>query len=350
MLGLVFGFAMWKTTVVRDHTASVFAAALVGMFSFAPRMERGTWLMALLAIGVAVVGASAIAPRAYLDVVGSARAFAGQARDAFVPGRADEAIARTQAALRGHYRIEPAILDAIGAHTVHVDPYYTSVIEAYPDLRWVPLPIFQSYSAYTPALDRQNADLLRSAGAPERILRSFRPAPPTDQLRQWIGRPVRPGETLPATVDCRFRWFESPEATLETFCRYREMLATAGWQVLGRTDRACGAPEALGTVVARAGTPVTVPVETRPDRFVIARIHGLEPSLAGRIRAALYKGRDWYVELDDTRYRLVAATAADGLLLAVPQAADGSGNFAFGAPIRTLKVTQGRTATNRAPR
>jgi hypothetical protein len=235
------------------------------------------------------------------------------------------------------------MLDAIGSHTVHVDPYYASVVEAYPGLRWMPLPIFQAYSAYTPALDRQNADLLRSPDAPERILRSFRAAAPTDQLREWIGRPLGVGEILPFTVDGRFRWFESPEATLETFCRYHEMLATDRWEVLERTDRACGAPEVMGTVVARAGEPVEVPAETRPGRFVIARIHGLEPSLVGRIRAALYKGPDWYIELDDTRYRLVAATAADGLMLAVPREADGTGNFSFGAPIRTLKVTQGQT-------
>ena len=82
---------------------------------------------------------------------------------------------------------------------------------------------------------------------------------------------------------------------------------------------------------------------TRPDRFVIVRIHGLEPSLLGRLRAALFKGPDWYVMLGDTRYRLVPATAGEGLLLAVPPAADGSGPFAFGAPIRTSIVIQGQS-------
>ena len=47
--------------------------------------------------------------------------------------------------------------------------------------------------------------------------------------------------------------------------------------------------------------------------------------------------------LGDTRFRLIPATAVDGLLLAVPPAADGSGPFAFGAPIRTMTVKQGQS-------
>ena len=62
---------------------------------------------------------------------------------------------------------------------------------------------------------------------------------------------------------------------------------------------------------------------------------------SGRVRDALYKAPDWYVKLDDTRYRLMPGTAGDGLLVAVPPSADGTGRFAFGSPIRTLTVTQG---------
>ena len=94
-------------------------------------------------------------------------------------------------------------------------------------------------------------------------------------------------------------------------------------------------------VSTRAGEPVAIPVETRPDRFVIARVHTPEPSLPGRIRSALVKAPDWYVTLDDTRYRLVPPTAQDGLLVAVPQGADGTGRFAFGDPIGTMSIRRG---------
>ena len=90
---------------------------------------------------------------------------------------------------------------------------------------------------------------------------------------------------------------------------------------------------------------MTIPVETRPDRFVTVKIDGLEPSPLGRVRDALYKAPDWYVKLDDTRYRLMPGTVGDGLLVAVPPSADGTGHFAFGSPIKTMTVTQGEKAT-----
>jgi hypothetical protein len=313
------------------------------MFAFAPRTERRSWLMGALAIGIAFAGSSSIEPRTYVDVVGSVRSLAGEAADAFVPGRGSVAEQRTRDDLRKWYLLDPSTLAAIGDESVSFDPVMASAAFAYPELHWAPLPIFQSYSAYTPALDRQNADLLRSSAAPERILRDFDPAAPSDQLRLWMGRDLRPGEVVPVTVDGRFRWFESPEATLETFCRYLQTAATDRWQVLARTGRSCGPPEPLGTVSAKAGDTVTVPIETRPDRFVIVKVGGLEPSVFGRLRSLLYKAHDWYVELDDTRYRLIPATASDGLLLAVPPAADGSGPFSFGAPIRTMVVKEGQS-------
>ena len=343
LLGLVFGFALWKTAVVREHATFVLSTSVVALFAFTPHVERRTWLLAVLTVGIAFAGSSAIEPRTYLDVVGSTRSLYNEVKDSFVPGRVDRAAARTRDQLRSQYRLEPATLAAIGSETVHIDPHMTAVAYAYPELHWKPVPIFQSYSAYTPELDRLNADLLRSPAGPQRILRSFEAAAHTDLLRLWIGRFPRDGEVLASTVDGRFRWFESPEATLETFCRYAETTATDRWQVLARTGGSCDAPEPLATVTARAGEAVSVPVEARPDRFVIVRIHGLEPSLLGRVRAALFKGPDWYVMLGDTRFRLIPATAVDGLLLAVPPAADGSGPFAFGAPIRTMTVKQGQS-------
>jgi hypothetical protein len=340
-LALVVGFAMWKTLVVREHAIFVMATAITTMFALGVRASRTTWLVGLLGLGIGFAGVSSITPAAYLDVVGSVRSVATEARDVVLPGRADRAVERTRTQLLASYRIEPDVLATLTNHSVHVDPALAAVVFAYPELRWAPLPIFQSYSAYTTDLDRINADVLRSTAAPERILRSFRVASHTDLLRSWIDRPFVDGEVIPSTVDGRFRWFESPDTTLETFCRYQQVAASDRWQALARTGRSCGPAEPLATVQARAGEIVTIPTETRPDRFVIVRIHGLEPSLLVRIRSALTKGPDWYVVLDGTRYRLIAGTALDGLLLAVPPAADGTGRFAFGPPIRQMTIKQG---------
>ena len=197
----------------------------------------------------------------------------------------------------------------------------------------------QSYAAYTPALDRLNADRLASADAPERILRQVRfILDPPDWLTRQRGHPLLPGESIPVTVDGRYRWFEAPAAMLVTFCRYRELSSIGAWQVLGLSGETCGNAEPLETVQAKEGETVPVPVETRPGRFVIVRVHGLEPSLRDRVLTALWKAHEWYATIAGVRYRLVPPTVSDGLLLAVPPEADGTGSFAFGAPIDSISI------------
>jgi hypothetical protein len=215
LLVLVYGFELWKTAVVRDHASVAVASALVALFGFAPRLDRQVWLASLVGIGLAYAGASGIQPNQYMDVMASARAFYIETRDAIVPSRSQQAADRNRDRLRAHFKVDDRALAAIGDRTVHIDPHFTSVVFAYPELRWDPLPIFQSYSAWTSELDERNAEMLRSREAPERILRSFRAAPLTDGTRRLIGRPFRPGESLPSVVEGPFRWLESPAPTLD---------------------------------------------------------------------------------------------------------------------------------------
>ena len=57
---------------------------------------------------------------------------------------------------------------------------------AYPELHWDPVPVLQSYSAYTTYLDNLDASFLSSARAPQRLL--YQPA--TIDLRDPFG--IRP--------------------------------------------------------------------------------------------------------------------------------------------------------------
>jgi hypothetical protein len=329
-LSLVFGFAMWKLVIVRDHATYAILTATVVIFAFVQGgPERRAWLVSMLALAIGIAGISSIKPPTYLNFVGSVRSIVVEARNGFIPGQGEGAARHSRDHLRSAYRLEPSILAAISNRTVHIDPWEAGVVYAYPELHWAPLPVFQSYSAYTSALDGLNADRLRSAEAPELILRQFRPS--------------AHNALLPVTVDGRFRWFEAPAATLETFCRYEQIAVSNVWQVLARTGRSCGAAEALGTISARAGEAVEVPIEARPDRFVIVKVGGLEPSVLGQLREALAKAPDWYVMLNGTRYRLVPGTAGEGLLLAVPRAANGTDRFAFGPPIRMIAIAAGPT-------
>jgi hypothetical protein len=293
---------------------------------------------------IAFAAATGLTTQRYLDLRASVRWIAREFKDA-APWSLAQTTERTQSQLRSRYDLPPNIVAAVASRRVHVDPWETAVVDGYPEIDWRPLPVFQSYSAYTPYLDELNASRLASAEAPDRILRHLsRYVSPPRWLVPQRGKPLAPGEQVIRVVDGRFRWFESPAAMLQTFCRYREVTASATWQVLERTGRTCATAEPIASLVVREGETVNVPKESRPDRFVVVRVHGLERTPLDQVRAALYKAREWYVTLSDgVRYRLVAATAADGLILAVPAAADGTAAFAFGTPISTMAIQSGLT-------
>jgi hypothetical protein len=75
----------------------------------------------------------------------------------------------SRAKLREMVALPPAILASVEGHRVHVDPHDVAIAWAY-DLDWAPMPVFQPYTAYTPSLDRRNAERLADPDGPERIL------------------------------------------------------------------------------------------------------------------------------------------------------------------------------------
>jgi len=307
------------------HPAVLFTGALFVAFLYVrrgPRFEAA--IIAFTAIAVFLVAASQTDPAQFLNPVSNVRALAHQGATVIIPGRSDRAVAQTTAQLQALLAVPSPILAALQGRTVQVDPWETSVIAAYPQLAWNPVPVFQSYSAYTPALDAANADRLAGPNAPDAILRT----------------PVFPGSLVPGngTIDSRYRWFEAPQAMLETFCRYRQSTISGSWQVLLRTREHCGAPIPLGSVSAKPGVPVTVPPAPNPNDFVIVRINGANPSLLETLTRAFLGVAIWQVVVDGQTFRLVRATAGDGLLLAVPDQVRGSAPFDFGPPRTSISI------------
>jgi hypothetical protein len=341
-VGAVFAYAMWKAAFTREHPAIAFATFAIILFPLArPALNVRVWVVSLVCAGIAFGGATRYPLGTYLDAPKSLTSLVAEVREAVFPRRAAQAAERTRTQLRSRYALPQSMLAAVAGHRVHIDPWEAAMAYAYPEFSWAPLPVFQSYVVWTPYLDELNAERLRSPEAPDRILREFRSwTDPPDSNRRQLGRALRPGEELPVTLDGRFRWFESPAATLEIFCRYRQVASTSRWQVLERTGTSCGPAQLISVVTAQAGTAVPVP-QASTDAFVVVRIHGITGSVQERLKSILYKGTEWNVKLDDTRYRLVPGTAADGLILAVPPSVDGSYPFAFGAPIRTISVSAG---------
>lgn len=69
----------------------------------------------------------------------------------------------------GTGQLPKEILDKIGLEPVTIFPQEIS-FAAYNQITYVPMPIFQAYSAYTPYLDNRNAEFFKSEYAPEYII------------------------------------------------------------------------------------------------------------------------------------------------------------------------------------
>jgi hypothetical protein len=330
-IGALLAFAEWKTAFVRNNTFAARATALLALFPLASRLSnarngRSVAALSYAAMLAAILVSAQAGPTDILDVGRSVRS-AVTSGAAILPWRQAAAVERTRTLLRDELVLPPDVLAEVTGQTVHIDPWETTVAFAYPEIRWSPLPVFQAYAAYTTALDELNAARLRGAEAPARILRER-----DDEA-----------DGTPHAVDRRFTWFESPSTTIEMLCRYEELAASDRWQVLGRTERTCGAAEALSSVSVRAGDRVDVPSATQPDRFVIVRITGFPDGIVDRLRATVFRADEWYVEVGDRgRFRLVPGTADDGLLLAVPGGLQSHPRFAFGSAIASLAVSAGR--------
>jgi hypothetical protein len=124
-------------------------------------------------------------------------------------------------------------------------------------------------------------------------------------------------------------------------CNFRPLRTTGRWELLERTAGRCGPGEALATTTARYGEPVAVPKPPQPNDVVIAHVDGLDASGVELVKSLAYKPAPRYVAFDDgPQYRLVTATAADGLLVSAPSGFDYPGKFAMSPQARTLTFTK----------
>lgn len=219
-------------------------------------------------------------------------------------GVRSQTIADARRELRSSYRLNPAILNALGDRPVHIDPWEISVAWAY-GLNWHPLPVIQSYSAYTPRLDRLNARALSMPGGPAMILRR----------RGAVAGSLN-------SIDGRFPGWESPAAMRAMLCNYRPVRTTSRWQLLERTGSRCGAATPVKVVHATTDKWIHIP-RPRPGHIIFARISGLGVDGWEAVRAGLYRARDRTAMLaGHGTWRLVPATVGDGLIVRAAWGAD----------------------------
>lgn len=321
-----FWFFEFKEGFVRHdfgHGAAFFATTLGGFVAF-------TWRPRARLVGLAMTGALVGLTLAAYQASFSAVVTPGSSASAMfddighILSSSQRHAARAQGrrAIERQWPIDAATLALLRGETVHVAPYEAAVAWAY-GLHWRPVPVFQSYTAYTARLDRIDAAALSSGRAPQRILRTTEPG-----------------------IDGRFLPFDEPLATRAMLCRYRELRTTPIWQVLGVGGNRCQATTPLSTVHADWNEKVAVPPPPNDHSFVFAEVGGVSVSGLERIGALAYKPADRTVTLNTTGYRLVAGTAADGLILRAPAGVDFSPPFQVVPNASTIavgKARQGRT-------
>ena len=130
-----------------------------------------------------------------------------QLADLLEPGRRADARERARAEMQASYGVDPAIIERIGDAPVDVRPWEVGLVWAY-DLNWQPLPVMQDYQAYTPYLDRLNADALAAADGPEYVLR---------HLAYGDGR---------QGIDGHYAPFDAPAETRTMLCGFRPLITS----------------------------------------------------------------------------------------------------------------------------
>jgi len=324
LAGAIIGYSLFKHGFVRHdlgHSGSTFTGliAVAAAVRWSGTLGR---LAGLVACALAIVATlflytSGPGPsvRTLLDPGPRIETAGSHLQLALSPERRERERDEARQALRALHAIPPSIIGALRSHTVHVDPYETSIVWAH-DLEWRPVPVFQAYAIYTNALDRANAEAYASARAPERVLRHGGPR-----------------------IDGHSPEGEGPEHFLAMVCEYGQQVAAIGWQVLARTPSRCGPERLLSSVMAQAGQDVPIPAAPSPEDMVVARVHVPTP-LAERVRTLLYKPRNLpeVVLSNGYGYRIPAALLAGPLMTRAP-ATLGWIDYAGGFQFDTLRVS-----------
>lgn len=303
LAGSAFAFAELKHGFVRHDGHAFVVLFVLASLPFVLRSTRRNDPALLLVVAVAVATFIVALPargRIVTESVVRSRAAVHQTLDMLSSERRtrEREVARQESI--ASLRVPMSMRHELASHTVHVDPYETSVVWAL-DLRWRPVPTFQTFSAYTPALDAANAAGLRDRTRPQRV------------LRQIAAR----RRSAPTAIDGRYALFESPAYMAELLCRYSVVEASRLWTLLAAGANRCGATTTLQEVSVRAGEPVTVP-GARQGGVVVASIRLQKRPLDVVLDAAFKPLHHATINLDGASYRLVTATAAGPLLLRVP--------------------------------
>lgn len=196
---------------------------------------------------------------------------------------------------------------------VHADPWLIATVWAY-GLSWTPVPIFQTYSAYTTSLDDLNADSLQDGDGPNAVIRQQHPYRALGRVPAW----------------------ESPDYMVVLTCDYEITGETSRWQVLRRAASVCGAPRPLSWRVAHGSETVSVPTPTDARDIVVAAFDYTRSPAQQLLTLLLKPFRLPTVVTNGAKTGFVAGTASQMHLVHVPETIGARRITNAGLDIKTL--------------
>jgi SGNH hydrolase-like domain, acetyltransferase AlgX len=295
------------------HFATIALLCAVALMIPWPRAQRATGfaLAALMAVAVFAVLARPVSE--IVNPLGDAHQFLTQASEVLHPGAS---IAEGRKSVKQEDAVPLAMARALRGHCVNAEPDEIAAVWAHPGWRWCPLPVFQSYSAYTPRLDHLNAAAYADPRhGPDRVLRQANQA-----------------------IDGRNPTWESPAAMLSLLCHFTEIEHSEHLQTLARIPDRCGTPHTIEVVHSSLGHTITLP-SPPAGAVMVASIDGLQVAGWERLESLFTRAAPRYVTVNGTAYRVPPGTADDGLVIAVPADADYPAPFNLDMDPHTLQAT-----------
>jgi hypothetical protein len=210
----------------------------------------------------------------------------------------ERGLVETSRAKLGNKVLGKNVLQIIGRNSVDPYPYETTYIYAN-NLNWLPRPIFQSYAAYTPWLDRRNAMFFVSPQSPKFII--------------WdIGNVL--GET--SNIDGRYLFNDEPMTIYEIFNHYKLTYRDKKIAILEKSSTSIlREPKLIGSQESRWEEWVKVP----PVRNGVVRARiDISRKFIGTLKRFFYKEEEFFIEYklesgEIKKYRLVIDNAVSGV-------------------------------------
>jgi hypothetical protein len=277
-----------------SHVGVFYSTAIVLVYVLA---ASAAWRYCVTVTGLAILALSVSTSASVTSLVDPSSSVQAVLRDASLvlsSSQRSQALSDASLQARATYAVPQLLINRLGDRHVHVDPYETSLPWAY-GLSWKPLPIFQSYAAYSAALDRRDA---RAAGSGEG--------------RPWILR-----HRNAVAVDLRNPFWEAPQTQLSLLCSYEVEAEEGDWQLIRPARNRCG-PERV-VAVSKVAANETVAIPSVDDQHLLVARFTPRSNARTRLEHLIFKSPPLVITTDGGPFRVPDGLAGGPLLLRAPQ-------------------------------